>query len=218
MTKACVHRLCRRLRAVLVLAPAALLTAAVALSAGVALPTAAYAEEAPETTQNEADTLAVGNVGELQTIESQYIFGTDGQDSIRDLINVDENMDGKMVIVTGEVVGEAIVADSEHRWISISQDGSAIGIYMSVAEADNIQHYGRYGEIGDIITVSGTFHVDCPEHDGDIDVHAASVEMTTDGSAAVHEIDTFKFFVAIAILVLGLSLGVLYWRLTERLR
>lgn len=181
-------------------------------------PNISYAEDSVETTQTEADTLGVGGVGTNQSGNPQYTYEQEGRDTIADLLNVDEGMDNKIVSITGEVVGEATIADDSHQWVTVSQDGSAISVYMTEHDANKIQHFGRYGEIGDIIAVVGTFHVDCVEHVGDIDIHANSVEITTGGSAAVHEIDTLKLYVAIGIAGLGLVLGVVYWRLSERLR
>ncbi len=178
----------------------------------------AYAEEGAETIQNEADTLAVGGVGGVQDGGVEHYYGQDGSNAISDLLNADEGMDGKVVMVAGEVVGEPIIADDSHSWVTISQDGSAISVYMDGQDAGRVQHFGKYGEIGDIVKVVGTFHVDCVEHVGDIDVHASSVEVTSGGSAAVHEIDSFKLYMAIGVLSSGLILGVAYWRLTERQR
>ncbi len=179
---------------------------------------ASYADDSVETTQNKADTLGIEGVSSTQAGNRQYNYDQEGRDAIADLLNVDEGMDNKIVTINGEVVGEATIADDTHQWVTVSQDGSAISVYMNEHDANQIQHFGRYGEIGDIIAVIGTFHVDCEEHVGDIDIHANSVEIITGGSATVHEIDTLKLYIALGIAGLGVLLGIIYWRLSERLR
>lgn len=139
--------------------------------------------------------------------------------TVAELAAVYEDMDGAVVKVTGEVVGEAIPADDgEHTWISISQDGTAMSVYMSDADAETIQHFGSYGEIGDTITVEGIYHVDCSSHDGDLDIHVTSMTLDDEGSASVAEIDTTRLYVAVAVVAVGLALGFVYWRLKERQR
>lgn len=139
--------------------------------------------------------------------------------TVAELIAVEEDLDGAVVRVTGEVVGEAIDAgDGEHTWIAISADGVSMSVWMTTADAETIQHYGDYDEIGDTITVEGIYHMDCSAHDGDLDIHVTSMTLDDEGSASVAELDVGKLRVAIVIVAVGLVLGFVYWRLSERQR
>lgn len=197
-----------------------------------------YAEEADGTgesaaegsgagTSTESDASAGSNDGGDSAGSSASSGAADGggnvgvatECTVAELAAVYEDMDGAVVKVTGEVVGEAIPADDgEHTWISISQDGTAMSVYMSDADAETIQHFGSYGEIGDTITVEGIYHVDCSSHDGDLDIHVTSMTLDDEGSASVAEIDTTRLYVAVAVVAVGLALGFVYWRLKERQR
>ena len=107
-----------------------------------------------------------------------------------------EEFDGREVILEGEVVGD-VMRRGDHAWITVNDDvysrearlesgklrggNSGIGVWLPAEEAEKIVTLGRYGTVGDLVRVRGTFHADCSQHGGDFDIHAVSLEVVDSG-------------------------------------
>ena len=100
--------------------------------------------------------------------DSSFIYDT----SIVDLAQADSYFDNQTVRVTGEVVGDrrASLGDAENCWITLTEpvfgENSTVEVYMSNEQASRIDTYGAYGRVGTILSVQGTFHLVCAEHEG----------------------------------------------------
>ncbi|MDD3726236.1 MAG: hypothetical protein PHI44_03480 [Candidatus Ratteibacteria bacterium] len=88
--------------------------------------------------------------------------------------------DGKEVVVQGEVIGD-IMRDGEHFWVNIKDGDAFMGIVIDALQKDKIGCLGRYGIIGDTIKVRGTYHLHCPVHYGERDIHAEKLEVLESG-------------------------------------
>lgn len=127
-----------------------------------------------------------------------------------------------------EFMGEAVTArmvrknsdGDDGAWIHLNDDpymyssasaggqlsGYNSGVAVWVQDAsltDGVQNYGGYKTNGDIVKVRGIFHAACSEHDGDTDLHAASVEVVSAGRANVRVIPKWKIAVAGIFVLLG---------------
>jgi hypothetical protein len=98
-----------------------------------------------------------------------------------DLINNAKQCDNGTVSYKGEAIGEVMVR-GDHAWLHVHDGIIAISIWAPKAMTDNIRYIGNYAQTGDIVEVAGTFHRACPEHGGDLDIHASQIKIITPGS------------------------------------
>lgn len=105
----------------------------------------------------------------LSTIFAQPVSSTE-------LIENAQAYDGKTIAYAGEVIGD-IMRRGNFAWINISDGEKAIGIWLEgslLEQADLLA--GSYRSTGDLIEVIGDFHRACPEHGGDLDIHAFQIK------------------------------------------
>ncbi len=102
-----------------------------------------------------------------------------GAESGKALIENSAGFDGKKVTFQGEVIG--VMPRGDNAWVNVLDNGYAIGILCSAENAKNISFVGDYTHIGDTVAVSGTFHMACPEHGGDLDIHADNLVIVARG-------------------------------------
>lgn len=100
--------------------------------------------------------------------------------SSSEMINNAKLYDGKVVTYTGEVIGD-IMARSDYAWMNVNDGKNAIGIWLKASLAEDISYTGSYKSIGDVVEISGVFHHACPEHGGDLDIHAISIRKIATG-------------------------------------
>jgi len=86
------------------------------------------------------------------------------------LIENSSGFDGKTVTFRGEVVG--VMMRGNFAWINVLDNEVAIGVWCRAEDARKVSVIGDYRHYGDNVEVIGTFHMACPEHGGDLDIHA----------------------------------------------
>lgn len=131
--------------------------------------------------------------------------------SSAELINNAEQYDGKTVTYQGEAVGDIMIR-KDHAWVNLNDGNAAIGVWMKQADIADIAYLGSYYVKGDIVGVIGIFHRSCPEHGGDLDIHAQQIKKVIRGESFPKKIDLNKFytgfFLTIALLFLPI-IGIL---------
>ena len=129
--------------------------------------------------------------------------------SSTDLINHAREYDGKTVVYTGEVIGD-IMKRGEFAWLNVNDGVNAIGIWASSSQIKDLAVTGGYKRIGDEVEITGVFHRACPEHGGDLDIHAQALRKLAFGRRLQEHpnINEIRF----AIILLGI-LGAV-WILT----
>ena len=142
--------------------------------------------------------------------------GAYGKASIPDLVEKASMYDGKRVEVVGEVIGDKM-ARSDGVWMAVLSDGTALGVLFSQIDASGVAALGSYARIGDRVRIQGVFHRACPEHGGDLDLHAEHVAKLADGHAKPRAIAPVRVFWGFALCMSGTTLAAL-WRLRERRR
>ena len=120
------------------------------------------------------------------------------------LIEQAKAYDGREVVFSGEVIGD-ILNTGDHVWLNISDGSNAIGVWVEKAMAGDIQIAGRYSQHGDTVQVAGTYHRACPDHGGDLDIHAQSVTLTQRGYPVSHPVLWWKAVLAIALTLFALA-------------
>lgn len=131
--------------------------------------------------------------------------------------------DGRTVSFMGEAVGEAMrrgamcwvhLNDDAYMWKNI-EEGTKLGGYNSGQAiwvlnnlAAKIRFFGDYLNDGDIVKITGIFHAACREHGGDMDIHAAGLEIVRVGHPVAHHVNRQRLGQGLFMLFLT---GLLFW-------
>ena len=110
-----------------------------------------------------------------------------------DLLNNAKEYDGKAISYKGEVIGDIMIR-GDHAWLHVNDGTIAIGIWAPKAMIEDIRYVGNYQIKGDIVEVLGTFHRICPEHGGDLDIHASEIKKVILGSLVMQPISRKKVY------------------------
>lgn len=159
-------------------------------------------------------------VNPQQTPDSSFLYDT----NIYDLANATASYQGQTVQVTGEVIGDAIIAEEDpgKHWITLDstdngKEGS-ISVLIDDSYLSGIDTYGEYGKVGTTLRVKGTFYLACPTHEGIIDIHADTVNVVERGKVTPEAFDINMFVPGIIACAVGLGLALLFRFLRERQR
>lgn len=133
--------------------------------------------------------------------------------SSTELINNAGQYDNKAVTYQGEAIGD-VMRRGEYAWVNIHDGENAIGIWLASNLADGILYTGSYQYIGDIVEVEGVFHRACPEHGGDLDIHAQKLIKIKSGRLRPERFNADKR--AFALILAALLL--IIWILTRFIR
>ncbi len=127
------------------------------------------------------------------------------------LVGVNRALDGATVSFTAEAVGCALTADAGHVWVNMSGDGStSLSVYLAEEAAAQIDSYGGWACTGTTLYVEGVYNVACSQHAGELDVHASSVSVVSEGTAVSHEVGAGEQMFAAAACGCGLLLLAVY--------
>ena len=182
---------------------------ALALALAFALPDLALAEEADNNV-----------VDPTQRADNSFIYDT----TIESLFEQASLYDNRTVQIVGEVVGDRIETNNGtgNCWVmltSMDEDNSnSISVLLSAEQANQIDHYGRYGVTGTTLQVRGIYHQACGEHDGLPDLHAANSSVLAKGIEHPDLLEPVNFLPGIALILLGLGLVGAYMFARERMR
>lgn len=127
-----------------------------------------------------------------------------------DLIENGKTLDGKIVEVKGEAIGEPMKR-GDFTWVNINDGSTAMGIWMKNEDARKIKTFGNYKYKGDIIKISGIFRRACNEHGGDMDIHEESLTIEEKGYKVERAMDDSKVLKALVLSASTLVLFVVYY-------
>jgi hypothetical protein len=123
--------------------------------------------------------------------------------SSTELINNAKQFDGKQVVYEGEVIGDVMLR-GDYAWINVNDSNKAIGVWVKASLAKAISYTGSYKSKGDWIEVVGIFNRACPEHGGDLDIHAQSLRKISSGRYIQERLNPGKRDQAVVLLgILG---------------
>jgi LPXTG-motif cell wall-anchored protein len=118
---------------------------------------------------------------------------------------------GKTIEYAGEVIGD-LMARKNHAWINVNDGNNAIGIWSERAIIPPLEYLGSYANRGDTVLVRGVFHRSCPEHGGDMDIHASAITIVAAGGPVSHRTSASAVLAAAALLLASLGSYILYKR------
>ncbi len=129
------------------------------------------------------------------------------------LIDNAKEYDGKTVVYEGEAIGD-IMKRGAYSWVNLNDSVNAIGIWAENSLLKDIAYTGAYKSKGDWLEITGVFHRACPEHGGDLDIHAQAIRNINNGCAIMHKLNIDKRNLAAALLgILGIT-----WILTRLIK
>ena len=156
---------------------------------------------------------SLSNLGRADTDDSDVVVET----RVGVLTRVNRALDGGVVRVQGEAVGDKLTAGDGGVWVNIlGSSGASVGVHMSAEQAESVTRLGDYNNSGTVVIVTGVYSVACHDHQGELDLHAQSVEVVDAGGAIEHVVDVRHGVAAIAMCLAGACLLGLFWRLRVR--
>jgi hypothetical protein len=130
-----------------------------------------------------------------------------------EMASMRSGLDAQRVRFEGEVISEALAGGVGHVWVNVLSNDVAIGVWMPVEFADELEVFGRFSHTGDRVRITGTFNEGCDTHGGDLDVHATSLELLERGEPREHPAAPWKLFVGLG----GLGVAYVGWRRMKRI-
>jgi hypothetical protein len=129
--------------------------------------------------------------------------------------------DGTTVRFAGEAIGEAM-RRGDHAWIHLNDDAyglvgpgeeagraganGGIGVWVTAEQAGAIALFGDYRFHGDLVEVTGVLNAACPQHGGDLDIHASFLRIVRPGYQTAHPISLSRAIAAAILAVAALVL------------
>ena len=117
--------------------------------------------------------------------------------SLADLVNDAAKWNNKSVELTGEAIGD-IMRRGNYAWLNVSQGGVALGLWGNKELFGPITHLGDYSQTGDSLRIIGEFHLACPEHGGDMDVHITALQVVEPGIKTEHPVQPLHVWFSVA--------------------
>ncbi len=196
-----------------------------------ALPASAFAEDEDPSSSDSAasaapepatsvDTNAENIVDPTQRADNSFIYDT----TIEDILAETSLHDGRIVQFVGEAIGDRVLDDASGKccWVTVESmaDGSDanISVYMTVEQAEQIDHFGRYGVTGTTLQIRGTFNQACSNHEGLVDVHATNVGVMARGVEHPDTLNLSNFGFGIFLIIIGAALMAAFYFVRERMR
>ena len=152
--------------------------------------------------------------------DNSFIYDT----TIEALFDQASLYDDRTVQIVGEVVGDRIEVNdgTNNCWVMLTSldedDPASISVLLSADQANQIDHYGRYGVTGTTLQVRGTYHQACDEHEGLPDLHATNSSVLAKGSEHPDVFDLASFMPGVMAIAFGLILIGVFYIARERMR
>ena len=155
------------------------------------------AQSAKRKTKNQNLRSHILSIGFIICILSFSFCSAQGISSV-ELINNAKQYDGKTVVYEGEVIAD-VMKRGDFAWVNVNDGLNAIGIWINASLLKDIEHTGSYKSIGDGIEVTGVFQRACPQHGGDLDIHAQAIRKISAGRAISKRLNPGKRNLAVVL-------------------
>ena len=112
-------------------------------------------------------------------------------------------LDGSVITYKGEIVA-AIMKRGDHSWVNLNDGYKAIGVWCNTSSLAGVKTPGDYKNEGDILEVTGVFHRACPEHGGELDIHAEALRIEALGFPVEERVSMRRVNISIAFFIMAL--------------
>lgn len=123
---------------------------------------------------------------------------------INELVNHAKEMDGKIITIEGEAIGEPMNRGS-YTWVNVNDGTNAIGIWVEKSEAKKIHYYGNYKYKGDTLKITGVFSRACATHGGEADIHSKTINVVKKGYHTVANVTIEKSMIASILSIIAVA-------------
>jgi hypothetical protein len=137
--------------------------------------------------------------------------------SINELVENARDYDMQIVTIEAEAIGE-VLRRNDGAWINVNDGTNAIGVWVSLSESEEITNFGDYDHVGDTVLITGIFHRSCPDHGGEMDIHAEELLVSATGSVISHPLSMPKLIWAGSLLTISTTLLVIHLRSRRKKR
>lgn len=175
------------------------------------VPVCAHADEQEQDT--EGINVLSSRYASLDALENS----TDDSDSVVTTTNIkvltgaNRSLDNATVVFTGEVVGDIMNGGDGYKWLNLlGDDGSGIGVLVTDEMAQRVVNTGDNSTTGSTLQVRGKCHIDCGDHQGELDVHALDIRVLDAGGPVTHYADANDLKVGIALCAAAFALLLIF--------
>lgn len=124
---------------------------------------------------------------------------------INEIIEGANSLDGKSVIIQGEVIGD-VMPRKDYVWFNVQDASGVMGVWASGKLAEQILVAGDYEFQGDIVEVSGIFKKADRDLGGEICIRAEMVDILNRGKKSEHTLNPVKVKIALVLSILCATL------------
>jgi hypothetical protein len=114
-------------------------------------------------------------------------------------------LDGRIVEIEAEAIG-CRMARGSYSWINIGGFGKALGAWAPSEVIPEELSFGSWSRTGDTLLVRGILNKACAEHGGELDIHAASIEIAARGAPTPHPVEPSRLAAAIGLVLVAAAL------------
>ncbi len=125
--------------------------------------------------------------------------------------------DGRTVVFEGEAIQD-VMPRGDHLWLNVHDGANALGVWLPAGMLPPDTRTGDYHQTGDRLRVTAVFRAACPEHGGEVDLHATAVERIGPARPTPHPIAPSRMLLLAFCLPLALLLSTTAARLDRRRR
>lgn len=122
---------------------------------------------------------------------------------VDELIKLGKEMDGKEVIIQGEVIGDIMPRQKGYLWFNLQDSTGVMGVWVQGVLAREIIVAGDYNYHGDLVEVSGVFARADRELGGETCLRAQSIDILKHGHKIEHALNPIKIKIAAVLAVLA---------------
>jgi hypothetical protein len=139
--------------------------------------------------------------------------GLASAESGKELLENSTIFNDNRVTFSGEVLG--ILLRGDFAWVNISDNGYSIGVWCRASDAKKVSIIGDYKHLGDIVQVTGTFHMACVEHGGDLDIHADNLTVLAAGKELDKSVNLLFAALSVILVVVAFLITFHLWRVRK---
>jgi len=149
----------------------------------------------------------------LLTIFLLLAPGLASAESGRELLENSARFNDNQVTFSGEVIG--VLPRVDFAWVNISDNGYVIGVLCRASDAKKVSVIGDYKHVGDTVQVIGIFHMACPEHGGDLDIHADNFTVLVAGEEVDRPVSIPLVALSAVLIAVAIFVTFYLWRVRK---
>jgi hypothetical protein len=119
--------------------------------------------------------------------------------SSNELIDKSKELDGRKLDYRGE-----------YSWVNLNDGSNAIGVWCKSSLLGGVKFIGNYMSRGDTIEVNGVLNRACPVHNGELDIHADTVNIVLKGHPFLRPVDPNKINSAMMLFAITVFVVVIF--------